>query len=156
MKNLKAPYKTQCGAIKLKYFEEYSMNTCWLEQLTDYVTEICQCKDFFMPGKNVSLLKHPVSVALWNLTSDYNNYNTLKSLWNPVVPPKKYSDNPTIRPIPSVTAEIARSFFHCFLFSRIYPLLTSVCMLIWGAPECRVTVLFYSINVLYFRRYFSL
>ena len=35
----------------MKYFNGYSMNTCWLEKLTDYVVKHCNCKDFFMPGK---------------------------------------------------------------------------------------------------------
>lgn len=58
--NLKSPYKTNCGDLKLKYFNGYSMHTCWLEQLTDYVDTLCGCKDFFMPGKipicNMSML----------------------------------------------------------------------------------------------------
>ncbi|NP_001296594.1 acid-sensing ion channel 1-like isoform X1 [Hydra vulgaris] len=48
--NLEAPYKTKCGSVKLKYFDSYSMHTCWLEQLTDYVYKTCNCKDYFMPG----------------------------------------------------------------------------------------------------------
>ncbi|NP_001296667.1 acid-sensing ion channel 1-like [Hydra vulgaris] len=48
--NLEKPYKTECGTVKLKYFDRYSMHTCWLEQLTDYVNKMCHCKDFFMPG----------------------------------------------------------------------------------------------------------
>lgn len=49
--NLKSPYKTHCGALELKYFDGYSMNLCWLEQLTDFVEHKCGCKDFFMPGQ---------------------------------------------------------------------------------------------------------
>ncbi|XP_057307360.1 acid-sensing ion channel 1C-like [Hydractinia symbiolongicarpus] len=49
--NLESPYKTHCGSLNLKYFKSYSRNTCWLEQLTDYVNESCGCKDFFMPGE---------------------------------------------------------------------------------------------------------
>lgn len=48
--NLESPYKTHCGSLKLNYFKGYSMHTCWLEQLTDYVDKMCKCKDFFMPG----------------------------------------------------------------------------------------------------------
>ncbi|XP_047135886.1 acid-sensing ion channel 1 isoform X1 [Hydra vulgaris] len=48
--NLEAPYKTKCGSLKLKYFDSYSLDTCWLEQLTDHVHSVCKCKDFFMPG----------------------------------------------------------------------------------------------------------
>ena len=51
MLNLKAPYKTKCGELKLKYFTRYSRHTCWLEQLTDHVNKKCSCKDAFMPGK---------------------------------------------------------------------------------------------------------
>nr|CAL36112.1 hydra Na channel 3 [Hydra vulgaris] len=48
--NLEAPYKTKCGSVELKYFDSYSMHTCWLEQLTDHVYKVCKCKDVFMPG----------------------------------------------------------------------------------------------------------
>ena len=40
-----------CGSKKLKYFNGYSIDLCWLELLTKYCESKCGCKDHFMPGK---------------------------------------------------------------------------------------------------------
>ncbi|XP_057315804.1 acid-sensing ion channel 1B-like [Hydractinia symbiolongicarpus] len=72
--NLKAPYKTNCGSLPLKYFKVYSKHTCWLEQLTNHVEKICHCKDFFMPGNipvcNATVLNSCVWGEWANFTRD--------------------------------------------------------------------------------------
>ena len=49
--NLRYPYKTNCDGKHLKYFSTYSRTNCYLESLTDFVKEKCQCVGWFMPGK---------------------------------------------------------------------------------------------------------
>ena len=51
--NLPHPYKTNCGMPKLKFFDTYSKSKCFLDKLTRYVTKLCKCRDWFMPGKVV-------------------------------------------------------------------------------------------------------
>ena len=38
---------------KLKFFDTYSKSKCFLDKLTRYVTKLCKCRDWFMPGKVV-------------------------------------------------------------------------------------------------------
>ena len=57
--NLKAPYKTKCGSLELKYFKKYSYDACWLEQLTEYVEQSCHCKESFMPGDTIPICNGP-------------------------------------------------------------------------------------------------
>ena len=49
--NLPHPYKTDCGMPKLRFFDTYSKSKCFLDKLTRYVTKLCKCRDWFMPGK---------------------------------------------------------------------------------------------------------
>jgi len=48
--NLPHPYKTDCGMPKLRFFDTYSKSKCFLDTLTRYVTKLCKCRDWFMPG----------------------------------------------------------------------------------------------------------
>ncbi|NP_001296656.1 acid-sensing ion channel 1-like [Hydra vulgaris] len=72
--NLESPYKTKCGSIKLKYFDSYSMHTCWLEQLTDHVYKICKCKDFFMPGEIKVCSFEVLENCTWKEWAKFDNY----------------------------------------------------------------------------------
>ena len=51
--NLPSPYATNCGTKKLKFFNMYSMNLCWLDSVTQHVQNTCGCKDYFMPGHEI-------------------------------------------------------------------------------------------------------
>ena len=64
--NLKAPYKTNCGKGDLKYFKEYSIDTCWLEQLTNFVMKKCKCKDTFMPGDEIPVCDGTTMPCVWH------------------------------------------------------------------------------------------
>jgi len=47
--NLRKPYRTNCGSLKLRHFKSYSQHLCWLDKLTSYLAEKCGCVDAFMP-----------------------------------------------------------------------------------------------------------
>ena len=56
--NLPHPYKTDCGMPKLRFFDTYSKSKCFLDKLTRYVTKLCKCRDWFMPGKVAMTGRH--------------------------------------------------------------------------------------------------
>ncbi|XP_066910429.1 acid-sensing ion channel 1C-like isoform X2 [Clytia hemisphaerica] len=76
--NLKPPFKTKCGSLKLKHFSQYSKSTCWLEQLTNYVTEKCNCKDAFMPGDFRVCSFEESALCMWMNWEHFDN----KKLYN--------------------------------------------------------------------------
>eukprot|EP00794_Sanderia_malayensis_P005438 gene5438-6117_t len=73
LKNLPAPYKTNCGKLRLKYFPTYSMHLCWLEKLTDHVVGKCGCKDWFMPGKHKVCTLQESMHCMWGHWAAFDN-----------------------------------------------------------------------------------
>ena len=69
--NLEAPYETKCGNVELKYFQEYSKDACWLEQLTDFVNANCSCKLPFMPGDDIPLCEGAMLRPAWMAWEDF-------------------------------------------------------------------------------------
>ena len=65
MINLRPPYNSSCGFIKLKYFTKYSMDSCWIEQLTSYIVRKCACKAPFMPGHAPNCDGKQAETCMW-------------------------------------------------------------------------------------------
>ena len=54
MTNLEPPFGT-CGATSLRYYDQYTVARCSSECETDFVEEVCGCRELEMPhedGKN--------------------------------------------------------------------------------------------------------
>jgi len=78
IKNLRKPFRTNCGGKSLEYFPEYSRNKCFLEGMTKYVTSKCGCRGWFMPETADNIIECSLSKTLdcmWPAWEEYEQLN---------------------------------------------------------------------------------
>ena len=51
---LQPPPYGKCQNKALEYYTEYSRSRCEMECYTNFLLEICQCTDVYMPGKIIT------------------------------------------------------------------------------------------------------
>ena len=62
---LEPPYPPHCGSLNLLHHGKYSVDACWLEQLTQYVYSNCTCKASFMPGNATNCNGPQAEACMW-------------------------------------------------------------------------------------------